>query len=182
MIVTGWLLSLKTTEQLYSFKNLRNRCTWVAHSMKHLPSVQVMISGSQDPAQAPCSAGGLLLPVPLPATPPACSPSLYQIKSLKKRTSKTIRCCPISIFTKYRTWRTCKTEHFCQETYLVYLKQITLLQQQKITACKTLIKIPNNNKYVSVILLAITVNYDLDRPLDLTKYQLKKQCAWGRKT
>jgi len=42
--------------------------TWVAQSVKHLPSAQVMISGSQDrvPHQAPSSVGSLLLPLPLP--------------------------------------------------------------------------------------------------------------------
>ena len=41
---------------------------WVAQSIKHLPSAQVMIPGSWDRAlhQAPCSVGGLLLPLPLP--------------------------------------------------------------------------------------------------------------------
>ena len=49
--------------------------TWVAQSVKHLPSAQVMISGSWDGAlgQAPCSVGSLLLPPPLP---PACELSL----------------------------------------------------------------------------------------------------------
>jgi len=41
---------------------------WVARSVKHLPSAQVMISGSWDGArhQASCSAGSLLLSLPLP--------------------------------------------------------------------------------------------------------------------
>ena len=41
---------------------------WVAQSVKHLPSLQVMISGSWNQAlcQAPCSAGSLLLPLMLP--------------------------------------------------------------------------------------------------------------------
>lgn len=41
--------------------------TWGAQSVKRLPSVQVMISGSWDPAprQAPCSAGTWLLLLPL---------------------------------------------------------------------------------------------------------------------
>ena len=39
--------------------------TWVAQSVKYLPSAQVMISGSWDPAPhwAPCSVGSLLLPL-----------------------------------------------------------------------------------------------------------------------
>jgi len=42
--------------------------------VKHLPWAQVMIPGSRDQALrgAPCSAGNLLLPLPLP---PACVPS-----------------------------------------------------------------------------------------------------------
>ena len=42
--------------------------TWVAQSVKHLPSAQVMIPGSWDGALhwAPCSPGSLLLPLPLP--------------------------------------------------------------------------------------------------------------------
>ena len=40
---------------------------WVAQSVKHLPSGQVMILESWDQAlgQAPCSVGSLLLPLPL---------------------------------------------------------------------------------------------------------------------
>ena len=45
---------------------------WVAQSIKHLPSAQGVIPGYWDraPHRAPCSAG-LLLPLPLPAAPPA---------------------------------------------------------------------------------------------------------------
>ena len=52
---------------IYSLEPLV-RGTWVAQEVKHLPSAQVMISGSWDGAlhQAPCSAGTLLLPLPLP--------------------------------------------------------------------------------------------------------------------
>jgi len=41
---------------------------WVAQMVKHLPSAQVMIPGSWDQAlcPAPCSAGSLLLLLPLP--------------------------------------------------------------------------------------------------------------------
>ena len=47
--------------------------TCVAQPVKHLPSAQVMIPGSWDraPHWAPCSAGSLLLSLPLPAAPPA---------------------------------------------------------------------------------------------------------------
>ena len=51
---------------------------WVAQLVKQLPSAQVMISASWDrvPHWAPCSAGSLLLPLPLPATLSVCAPSL----------------------------------------------------------------------------------------------------------
>ena len=44
---------------------------WVAQLAERLPSAQVLISGSRDrvPCGALCSAGSLLLPLPLPATP-----------------------------------------------------------------------------------------------------------------
>ena len=47
---------------------------WVAQSVKHLPSAQVMLPGSWDrtPHWAPCSAGSLLLPLPQPL-PLACA-------------------------------------------------------------------------------------------------------------
>ena len=47
------------------------RNTWVAQSVEHLPLAQVMISVSSDwvPSRAPCSAGSLLLPLPLPVSP-----------------------------------------------------------------------------------------------------------------
>ena len=57
----------------------RSRGAWVAQSVKHLPSAQVMILGSWDqvPHQAPCSAGSLLLSLPLPLLLPLlCSLSL----------------------------------------------------------------------------------------------------------
>ena len=46
--------------------------TWVAQLVKPLPLAQVMISESWDPVPcwAPCSAGGLLLPLPVPLAPP----------------------------------------------------------------------------------------------------------------
>ena len=49
------------------------RGAWVAQWVKPLPSARVMISGSWDraPHRALCSAGNLLLPLPLPAAPPA---------------------------------------------------------------------------------------------------------------
>ena len=44
------------------------RGAWVAQSVKHLPLAQVVVTESwdQDPSQAPCSVGSLLLPLPLP--------------------------------------------------------------------------------------------------------------------
>ena len=50
----------------------------MAQLVKRLPSIQVMIRGFWDQALhgAPCSAEGLLLPLPLPAAPPVCGLSL----------------------------------------------------------------------------------------------------------
>ena len=47
----------------------------VAPGWFSLPLAQVMISGFWDPARvgAPCSSRSLLLPLPLPAAPPACA-------------------------------------------------------------------------------------------------------------
>ena len=53
----------------------KNRGTWVAQLVKHLPSAQVMISREswdRAPCWALCSAGSLLLPLPLPL-PCLCS-------------------------------------------------------------------------------------------------------------
>ena len=55
-------------------KNKRAWGTWVAQSVKCLPSDQVMISDPEPHIGLP--AGSLLLPLPLPATPPACALSL----------------------------------------------------------------------------------------------------------
>ena len=54
---------------------------WVAQLVKRLPSAQVMIPGSWDraPHGVPCSAGSLLLPLPLPVASPACAFFLCQI-------------------------------------------------------------------------------------------------------
>ena len=51
---------------------------WVAQLVKRLPLARVTIPGSWDrvPHQAPCSAGSLLLSLPLPA----CGLSLTNIK------------------------------------------------------------------------------------------------------
>ena len=69
-----------------------SQSTWVAQLVKHLLSAQVMISGSWDLGlcQAPCSAGSLLLPLPLlhPLLVFSLSLSLYQMNKLnllKKR-------------------------------------------------------------------------------------------------
>jgi len=55
-----------------------NRGAWVAQLVKGLPLAQVMIPGSGDRAPSPdvCSAGSLLVPLPLPAAPPACARAL----------------------------------------------------------------------------------------------------------
>ena len=47
------------------------RGAWVTQSVKRVTSAQIMISGSRDraPGWAPCSAGSLLLPLPLPPAP-----------------------------------------------------------------------------------------------------------------
>ena len=51
-----------------------SRGVWVAQLVKCLPLAQVIIPESLDqaPHQAPCSAGSLLLPFPLPL-PPTCA-------------------------------------------------------------------------------------------------------------
>ena len=58
---------------------LETEGTWVAQSVKRLPSAQVTIPESWDqaPRWAPCSAGSLLLPLPLPHHP--LVHSVYQI-------------------------------------------------------------------------------------------------------
>ena len=55
-----------------NIKNLDYRGTWVAQSVKHLPSAHVMIPGSWDrvPHGALWSTGSLRLPLPL-SLPPA---------------------------------------------------------------------------------------------------------------
>jgi len=47
-------------------KNMVYMGAWVAQLVKRLPSARVMILESRDrvPYRAPCSAGGLLLPLP----------------------------------------------------------------------------------------------------------------------
>ena len=60
-------VGLREVNKIVSEKNGFRRDTWVAQSVKHLPSAQVMISGSWDGAlhQAPCSVGSLILLLPL---------------------------------------------------------------------------------------------------------------------
>ena len=73
----------------------------MAQLVKPLPSAQVMIPGSWDqvPHRAPCSAGSLLLSLPLPASLPACVYSLSlslsgkQIKILKTKKQKNKHLC-----------------------------------------------------------------------------------------
>ena len=62
---------------LYIFRIPQSRATWVAQSVKHLPSAQVMIPGYWDgaPCQALCWVRSLLFPLPL-----LCSCSLSLIK------------------------------------------------------------------------------------------------------
>ena len=61
-----WLISI--VECYSAIKSNEVWGTWVAQLVKHLPSAQVMILGSQDQALcwAPCSMESLLLPLPLP--------------------------------------------------------------------------------------------------------------------
>ena len=71
-------------------KKLKSHCgdTWVAQSVKRLPSAQVMILGSWGPVPhlAPCSVGSLLLPPPLslPLLMLSLPFSLSQINKFKK--------------------------------------------------------------------------------------------------
>ena len=57
---------------------------WVAQLVKHLPSTQVMVSGSWDqvPHQAPFSAGSLLLPFYLCSLVLSLSNKIFKIKTL----------------------------------------------------------------------------------------------------
>ena len=71
-------------------KKILNRGSWVAQLVKHLLPAQIMISGSWDwaPHWALCSVESLLLPLPLPATSPACARSDKLIlKSFHKNNS-----------------------------------------------------------------------------------------------
>ena len=65
---------------------------WVAQLVKRWPSAQVLIPGSW----APCSAGSLLLPLPLPVIPPACVLSLF-IKYINKIFLKSYQLIYVSI-------------------------------------------------------------------------------------
>ena len=66
-------------------KDILLRGTWVAQSVKHLPSAQVRIPGSWDRILhwAPCSAGSLLLPLPFLLL--VISLSLSQINNILKK-------------------------------------------------------------------------------------------------
>ena len=55
---------LKDKKHRY-FKIKVNRSPWVAQSFKHLPWLQVMISGSWDQVRLPAQWEGLLVPLPL---------------------------------------------------------------------------------------------------------------------
>ena len=65
------------------FSNIKQRDTWVAQTVKHLPSAQVMIPGSWDPEspmrQAPCSVESAS-----PSPPCSCSLSFSQINKISK--------------------------------------------------------------------------------------------------
>ena len=83
------------------------RGDWVAQSVKHLPSAQVMISGSWD--RAPCgggfphSAGSLLLPHPLLLPLLVLSFSLSQINKIFKII--------FFIYVSFFIWNTCYASH-----------------------------------------------------------------------
>ena len=68
---------LKRLYEMMPSKMLVMWGTWVVQSVKHLPSAQVMVLGSQDRVLllAPYLAGGLLLLFPLPL----CSCSVSQM-------------------------------------------------------------------------------------------------------
>ena len=75
------LIPKPSTDWMRPTHNNKDTLLWgaqVAQSVKRLPLAQVMILGSWDGVshQAPCSAGSLLLALPLPTTPPACALSL----------------------------------------------------------------------------------------------------------
>ena len=63
------LLPSATLASLFSLK-MSGTGASVAQSVKHLPWAQVRF-WIRAPQEAPCSAGSLLLPLPLPASPPA---------------------------------------------------------------------------------------------------------------
>ena len=73
------LLSLNAVGLICVESDLRG--TWVAQSVRHLPSAQVMIAGSWDGVLrwALCSMGSLLLPLPLPLPLLVLPFSLFQI-------------------------------------------------------------------------------------------------------
>ena len=77
-IAPNKVLNLLSKYEIYDkqkpFKREQGWGAWLAQLVKRLPLAQVIILRSWDePAQALCSAGSLLLPLPLPAAPPACA-------------------------------------------------------------------------------------------------------------
>jgi len=78
-LIVGNIFSKQLEEYVNAKRILENwRGAWVAQLVGRLPSAQIMIPGDRAPRRAPCSSGGLLLPLPLPL-PLLCSLSLCQI-------------------------------------------------------------------------------------------------------
>ena len=73
-----WKSGSVSPSTLFFFSSVMARDAWVAQSVKHLPSAQVMIPGSWDQVahQAPCSMGSLLLSLPAPSSAYSLSLSL----------------------------------------------------------------------------------------------------------
>ena len=85
-------MHIKTrTNQIDDLRKI-SRGALVAQLVKCLLSAQVMISGSWDRAlrRAPCSLGSLLLPLSLPAAPPACT-LIYSLSLSVKEVNKILK-------------------------------------------------------------------------------------------